>query len=341
MGRGSGRFRGRRSPSLLLQFFFILFSEREITMQTRSGIRSDADAVRHSAHRSLSTAHSMPNARATLLAQLQQRASHSCQAKQLKARADMMASRAAGPVQRVEDELLQAKPAVQPSAQITDQANETGMPNQLKAGIETLSGMRMDHVRVHYNSDRPAQLNAHAYAQGSEIHIAPGQDQHLAHEAWHVVQQMQGRVRPTTQMKGDVPVNDDAGLEAEADIMGARAANMAVSGPAPASSVLHSPELVRQDRANRVVTVAARRHYHDGWGDQYGITSDAELIAAVSPNVQGQGTIDLGWWEAPAAEARRRSGPFEKQCTIEYDDGEQADTTVIIHCGPSGAAQFF
>ncbi|MDQ1919361.1 eCIS core domain-containing protein [Massilia pseudoviolaceinigra] len=103
-------------------------------------------------------------------------------------------------------------------------ANESGLPDQLKAGMENLSGMSMDHVKVHYNSAQPAQLNAHAFAQGSDIHLAPGQERHLPHEAWHVVQQAQGRVRPTMQMKAGVPVNDDAGLEREADVMGARAA---------------------------------------------------------------------------------------------------------------------
>lgn len=101
--------------------------------------------------------------------------------------------------------------------------NQTGMPDNLKNGIESLSGISMDAVRVHYNSSKPAQLNAHAYAQGTDIHIAPGQEQHLPHEAWHVVQQAQGRVKPTMQMKAGVPVNDDAGLEHEADVMGAMA----------------------------------------------------------------------------------------------------------------------
>ncbi|MFJ3047557.1 DUF4157 domain-containing protein [Herbaspirillum chlorophenolicum] len=101
--------------------------------------------------------------------------------------------------------------------------NNTGLPDNLKSGIENLSGMGMDHVRVHYNSPQPAQLNAHAYAQGSDIHLAPGQERHLPHEAWHVVQQAQGRVKPTIQMQSGVPVNDDAGLEHEADVMGAKA----------------------------------------------------------------------------------------------------------------------
>lgn len=102
-------------------------------------------------------------------------------------------------------------------------ANHTGMPDNLKSGIENLSGYSMDDVKVHYNSDKPAQLNAHAYAQGTDIHVAPGQEQHLPHEAWHVVQQKQGRVQPTMQMKAGLPVNDDAGLENEADVMGAKA----------------------------------------------------------------------------------------------------------------------
>ncbi|WP_081768657.1 DUF4157 domain-containing protein [Herbaspirillum sp. RV1423] len=115
---------------------------------------------------------------------------------------------------------------VQLAQQEKSKANHTGLPDHLKSGIENLSGMSMDHVKVHYNSSEPAQLNAHAYAQGSDIHVAPGQEQHLPHEAWHVVQQAQGRVRPTMQMKG-AAVNDDATLEEEADLMGTKAASAA------------------------------------------------------------------------------------------------------------------
>ncbi len=102
-------------------------------------------------------------------------------------------------------------------------ANNTGLPDNLKTGVETLSGLSMDDVKVHYNSSQPAQLNALAYAQGTDIHVAPGQERHLPHEAWHVAQQKQGRVQPTMQMKEGIPVNDDAGLEHEADVMGAKA----------------------------------------------------------------------------------------------------------------------
>ena len=101
--------------------------------------------------------------------------------------------------------------------------NRTGLPDGLKSGVESLSGMSLDNVNVHYNSSQPAQLNALAYTQGSDIHVAPGQERHLPHEAWHVVQQAQGRVQPTMQMKDGMPVNDDEGLEREADVMGAKA----------------------------------------------------------------------------------------------------------------------
>lgn len=104
-----------------------------------------------------------------------------------------------------------------------ERPNQTGLPDALKAGVESLSGMALDDVRVHYSSAQPAQLGALAYAQGNDIHVAPGQEEHLPHEAWHVVQQAQGRVKPTIQLKGETPANDEAGLEQEADLMGRKA----------------------------------------------------------------------------------------------------------------------
>lgn len=117
-----------------------------------------------------------------------------------------------------EDESLQMKT----DTTIQREPNLTGMPDSLKAGVENLSGFAMDDVRVHYNSDKPATVQALAYTQGTDIHVAPGQEQHLPHEAWHVAQQMAGRVEPTTEV-GGMPVNDNVSLEHEADVMGARA----------------------------------------------------------------------------------------------------------------------
>ena len=109
---------------------------------------------------------------------------------------------------------------------IQKKENKTGLPDNLKSGIENLFGHSMDDVKVHYNSDRPAQLQAHAYAQGTDIHLASGQERHLPHEAWHVVQQKQGRVKPTMQLQGKVNINDYEGLEKEADVMGGIASSI-------------------------------------------------------------------------------------------------------------------
>lgn len=126
-------------------------------------------------------------------------ANQSGQSLQLKERQTQMAtSPGAVQMQAMASRMKQAEQALQRPA---EPPQKSKLPFQLQAGIESLSGLNMDHVKVHYNSSQPAQLNAHAYAQGTDIHVAPGQEQHLPHEAWHVVQQAQGRVKPTTQMK--------------------------------------------------------------------------------------------------------------------------------------------
>lgn len=253
--------------------------------------------------------------------QQQDRARNSVPALQLQARAGIMASRPGlspvqrmeeeelvqgkfSPAQRVEDEeLLQGKLA--PAQRIEDEEvaqakqapvqamaggpaqresrpNHTGLPDQLKAGIESLSGMSMDHVRVNYNSDRPAQLQAHAYAQGSQIHLAPGQEQHLPHEAWHVVQQAQGRVRPTLQMMGSVPVNDDRALEDEADSMGARALGVGQLAaqedgalPGPGSSGAHNAAVAQRQITIEHIDYNPKTHiYRDGYINEPGFYLD-------------------------------------------------------------------
>ncbi len=147
--------------------------------------------------------------------------------------------------------------------------NRTGLPDGLKSGIESLSGISMDNVTVHYNSSQPARLNALAYARGRDIHVAPGKERHLAHEAWHVVQQAQGRVNPTMQMKDGVSVNDDEGLEHEADVMSARAA---VAGhlAAPSGSFQGRPEPAGHIGRRQVLQLPAKHDVIQPWLDQNG-----------------------------------------------------------------------
>jgi hypothetical protein len=101
--------------------------------------------------------------------------------------------------------------------------SDRGILDSIKDGLEKLSGVDLSDVNVHKNSNKPQQVGALAYTQGKDIHIAPGQEKHLPHEGWHAVQQKQGRVVPSLQMKAGEYLNDDAELEKEADIKGSEA----------------------------------------------------------------------------------------------------------------------
>lgn len=137
---------------------------------------------------------------------------------QLKQQGMMHSAHSPNSIQRLstqEGEPLQGKfeseAPVQQQEATAETPNNTGLPDNLKSGIENFSGYSMDDVKVHFNSDKPAQLNAHAYAQGTDIHVAPGQEQHLPHEAWHVVQQKQGRV--TAAIQRQAWSRENAGLD--------------------------------------------------------------------------------------------------------------------------------
>ena len=97
--------------------------------------------------------------------------------------------------------------------------NDTGLPDTLKFGMEKLTRFNLDQVKVHYNSSKPAAVQAEAYTQGYDIHLASGQEKHLPHELGHVVQQMRGQVQANGSARG-IALNDNAGLEGEASRMG-------------------------------------------------------------------------------------------------------------------------
>lgn len=123
-----------------------------------------------------------------------------------------------------EEELLQGKP-------IQKAENTTGMPDGLKTKMESSFNTDFSGVNIHPDSTKATNVGALAYTQGTDIHFGPGQfkpdttkgRELLGHELAHVVQQSQGRVQPTTEIQG-IPVNDDPGLEMEADSFGRKAA---------------------------------------------------------------------------------------------------------------------
>ncbi len=116
--------------------------------------------------------------------------------------------------------------------QTPSQKDNTGIPAQMKKKFERSSGFSFDDVRVHYNSEKPAQLHAHAYTQGNEVYVAPGQEKHLPHELGHVVQQKSNAVTPTGEISG-MPLNDDEAMESGADRLAEEAESFGESGEVP------------------------------------------------------------------------------------------------------------
>lgn len=168
--------------------------------------------------------------------------------------------------------------------------NKPGLPDKLKDGVENLSGLSMDDVKVHYNSARPARLQALAYTQGTDIHVGPGQERHLPHEAWHVVQQKQGRVKPTTQANG-VSINDDQTLEKEANVMGAKTLQIGRAGESAANLAPQTPIDLQQGALGKGTlsehrhAPAQRRIYTLGWNDDEPIPKSIQQLLTKIPEL--------------------------------------------------------
>lgn len=198
---------------------------------------------------------------------------------------------------------------------IQKKENKTGIPDGLKAGMESVSGMSLNDVSVHRNSDKPAQLQAHAYAQGTDVHLAPGQEKHLPHELGHVVQQKQGRVAPTVQLKGQVPVNDSPSLEKEADMLGAKAKSLGASAEVSQLKAMEEEEPVQ----GKFVGTAQRKAAEEEEPLQGKFEGTAQRKAAEEEEVlQGKfdGTVQRNAVEGVAAPAAAEP-EAEKQAVTE------------------------
>lgn len=140
------------------------------------------------------------------------------------------------------------KKTVPKTAEKRPAPNSTGIPTAMKRRFETASGFSLDDVRIHYHSERPGRIGALAYTQGTQVHIAPGQERHLPHELGHVVQQKQGLVRPTARL-GGMPANLDPALERSASGIGSLAPSTpmprAVSAPAVVQCALSAAVSLR------------------------------------------------------------------------------------------------
>jgi hypothetical protein len=143
-----------------------------------------------------------------------------------------------------EEETKQAKMPAQAAGKLEDEkvgqskavqrkAGPNSLPDPVRGKMERAMNADFSNVAIHQNSAQAGRIGALAYTQGSNVHFAQGKfdpgshagQQLIGHELAHVVQQRQGRVAATGEI-GGMALNDDAGLEQEADRMGQKAASI-------------------------------------------------------------------------------------------------------------------
>ena len=122
------------------------------------------------------------------------------------------------------------------SSRLPEGSGGQPLPERLRWVLEQLSGYDLRDVRVYRASPLPARVGARAFALGTDIHLSIKAEDALEHEAWHVVQQKQGRVRATRTVSLEDPqlgvtgLNADELLEREAEAMGRMARSLVLSG---------------------------------------------------------------------------------------------------------------
>ncbi|MCC5944575.1 MAG: DUF4157 domain-containing protein [Bernardetiaceae bacterium] len=158
---------------------------------------------------------------------------------------------------------------------------ETGLPEQVQTKMESAFNTSFSDVKIHQNSSKASDIGAQAFTQGNNVHFAQAKfnpssqsgQQLIGHELSHVVQQREGKVKPTTQMKG-VAINNDSSLEREADVQGAKAARgesvqrKAVSGSSSPTHIAQAKpvQMVRERSKNVRENVSP---YRKAEGEQY------------------------------------------------------------------------
>lgn len=164
--------------------------------------------------------------------------------------------------------------------------NRTGIPTQLKERFEEKTGFTMDDVKVHYHSDKPAQLLALAYTKGNDVYVGPGQEKYLEHELGHVIQQKQGRVTADGHI-GNIPVNSSPQLEQEADHFLSRAEPVHKKG-------LLSRQAIQRQSADMDGVAQCTRETVQGFLRSIKADPDRSKKVVLYTHVKGDGLGDAG-----------------------------------------------
>lgn len=121
-------------------------------------------------------------------------------------------------------------PATEPTP-VQLKKNEN-LPEDLQTNMEHSLGHDFSNVNIQKDSQEAADMHARAFTKGDSVHFARGEfDPHseqgknlIGHEFTHVAQQRSGAVQPTRIMGKGLQLNDNQGLEHEADHFGRKAA---------------------------------------------------------------------------------------------------------------------
>ncbi|MBK6371858.1 MAG: DUF4157 domain-containing protein [Saprospiraceae bacterium] len=127
------------------------------------------------------------------------------------------------------------------------------MPDETLNKMSSSFGTDFSDVNIHSDSKSATDAGALAYTQGNDIHFAPGQydpssqsgQELLGHELTHVQQQREGRVQANNEVNG-MPLNDDKGLEAEADEGGRMAVQMKEDSIKTASKLVTQSNIIQK-----------------------------------------------------------------------------------------------
>ena len=188
--------------------------------------------------------------------------------------------------------------------------NASGMPPQVQGQMEQAFGTDFSGVRIHESSPSAESMGALAYTQGSDIHFQPGLYQPgseqgkelLGHELAHVVQQSEGRVATPSQAK-QAGVNDDSGLEREADEMAAQAIAGGVATSARSGAAAPGNVIQRREAAAPAATPATDNNATDAT-DAAEPTAPGEEVVEY-PGSAGEFSLD---WNMPHEAALEEAG---------------------------------
>ncbi|QHI34913.1 hypothetical protein IMCC3317_02580 [Kordia antarctica] len=158
------------------------------------------------------------------------------------------------------------------------------LPSKLQSNMESSLGHDFSNVGIHTNSEKAVQMNARAFTQGEQVHFAPGEfnpsstsgKNLIGHEFTHVAQQRAGVVKPTKVLQKGVAINDNKGLESEADNFGQKAARgEAVSKYRSSSLGIRSSLRTAQAKSNVVQMAMQETNFGKFYDDTYALTSGA------------------------------------------------------------------